>query len=66
MAPSQVPIMRPPFRTNFMLLVPEALLKHISIVLRSPTLDATYSVPAVEMCSLRSEAGIIISALLTL
>lgn len=48
LAPSQVPIMRPPLRTNFMLLVPEA------------------SVPAVEMCSLISEAGVMISALLTL
>lgn len=47
-APSQVPIIRPPLRTNFMLLVPLA------------------SVPAVEMCSLRSEAGTMISALLTL
>jgi len=47
-APSQVPMMRPPFRTNFMLLVPLA------------------SVPAVEMCSLISEAGVMISALLTL
>ena len=47
-APSQVPMMRPPFRTNFMLLVPLA------------------SVPAVEMCSLMSEAGTMISALLTL
>ena len=26
LAPSQVPMMRPPFKTNFMLLVPEALL----------------------------------------
>lgn len=48
LAPSQVPMMRPPFRTNFMLLVPLA------------------SVPAVEICSLRSEAGTMISALLTL
>lgn len=48
LAPSQVPMMRPPLRTNFMLLVPLA------------------SVPAVEMCSLMSEAGQMISALLTL
>lgn len=41
-------MIRPPFKTNFMLLVPEA------------------SVPAVEMCSLMSEAGTMISALLTL
>ena len=47
-APSQVPMIRPPFSTNFMLLVPLA------------------SVPAVEMCSLISDAGMIISALLTL
>lgn len=48
LAPSQVPMMRPPLRTNFMLLVPEA------------------SVPAVDMCSLTSLAGMIVSALLTL
>lgn len=48
LAPSQVPMMRPPLRTNFMLLVPEA------------------SVPAVEMCSLTSLAGMMTSALLTL
>ena len=47
-APSHVPMTRPPLRTNFMLLVPEA------------------SVPAVEICSLMSEAGVRISALLTL
>jgi hypothetical protein len=47
-APSHVPIISPPFSTNFMLLVPDA------------------SVPAVEMCSLMSEAGQMISALLTL
>lgn len=47
-APSQVPMIRPPFRQNFMLLVPEA------------------SVPAVEMCSEMSLAGVMISALLTL
>jgi len=48
LAPSQVPMIRPPFRTNFMLEVPLA------------------SVPAVEMCSLTSLAGIMISALDTL
>ena len=48
LAPSQVPMISPPFSTNFMLLVPLA------------------SVPAVEMCSLISEAGAMISALLTL
>ena len=48
LAPSQVPMTRPPLSTNFMLLVPEA------------------SVPAVEMCSLMSDAGVRISALLTL
>lgn len=47
-APSQVPMIKPPFKQNFMLLVPLA------------------SVPAVEMCSLMSLAGQIISALLTL
>ena len=47
-APSQVPIIKPPLSTNFMLLVPLA------------------SVPAVEMCSLISDAGVMISALLTL
>ena len=47
-APSQVPMIKPPFNTNFMLLVPLA------------------SVPAVEICSLMSEAGVMISALLTL
>lgn len=41
-------MIRPPFRQNFMLLVPDA------------------SVPAVEMCSLISLAGQMISALLTL
>ena len=39
-----VPIINPPFITNFILLVPEA------------------SVPAVEICSLSSDAGIMISA----
>jgi len=48
LAPSQVPMIKPPLRTNFMLLVPDA------------------SVPAVDMCSLISLAGMIISALLTL
>lgn len=48
LAPSQVPIIKPPLSTNFILLVPLA------------------SVPAVEMCSLMSDAGQIISALLTL
>ena len=48
LAPSHVPIINPPFRTNFILLVPLA------------------SVPAVEICSLISEAGVMISALLTL
>lgn len=43
-----VPIISPPFITNFMFEVPEA------------------SVPAVEMCSLMSEAGIITSAFDTL
>jgi hypothetical protein len=47
-APSHVPIIKPPLRTNFMFEVPLA------------------SVPAVEMCSLISLAGIIISALETL
>ena len=28
LAPSQVPMINPPFSTNFMLLVPEALLRH--------------------------------------
>jgi hypothetical protein len=48
LAPSMVPMMRPPFMANFMLLVPLA------------------SMPAVEMCWLRSEAGTMISARLTL
>jgi hypothetical protein len=48
LAPSQVPMIKPPLRQNFMLEVPEA------------------SVPAVEMCSLMSLAGQMISALLTL
>jgi hypothetical protein len=48
LAPSQVPMIKPPLRTNFMLLVPLA------------------SVPAVEMCSLMSDAGTMVSALLTL
>jgi hypothetical protein len=48
LAPSHVPMIRPPLRTNFMLLVPLA------------------SVPAVDMCSLISDAGTMISALLTL
>lgn len=48
LAPSQVPIIRPPLRTNFMLEVPDA------------------SVPAVEMCSLMSDAGAMISHLETL
>ena len=30
LAPSQVPIIKPPFRTNFMLLVPEALSMKVS------------------------------------
>lgn len=55
----------PPLSTNFMLLVPEAL----SLSARSAKLPQwifTYSVPAVEMCSLMSDAGVMISALLTL
>jgi len=47
-APSQVPMIKPPFKTNFMFEVPLA------------------SVPAVEMCSLISLAGMMISALDTL
>jgi hypothetical protein len=47
-APSQVPMIKPPFITNFMFEVPLA------------------SVPAVEMCSLISLAGMMISALETL
>lgn len=41
-------MIKPPFITNFMLLVPEAY------------------VPAVDICSLKSEAGIMIYALETL
>ncbi len=48
LAPSIVPMISPPFITNFMFDVPEAY------------------VPAVEICSLISEAGIITSALETL
>jgi hypothetical protein len=69
LAPSQVPMIRPPLRTNFMLLVPEALddlLANCLLMMWSVCSIVTYSVPAVEMCSLRSEAGVIISALLTL
>jgi hypothetical protein len=45
LAPSMVPMMRPPFRANFMLEVPLA------------------SMPAVEMCWDRSDAGMMTSAL---
>jgi hypothetical protein len=48
LAPSQVPMIKPPFKQNFIFEVPDA------------------SVPAVEMCSLMSLAGQMISALLTL
>ncbi len=48
LAPSMVPMMRPPLSANFMLDVPLA------------------SMPAVEMCCDRSEAGMITSALDTL
>jgi hypothetical protein len=50
-----------------MLLVPEALRCFKVSVLYWATAEVyTYSVPAVEMCSLMSEAGVMISALLTL
>ena len=66
LAPSQVPIMRPPLRTNFMLLVPEALILVSLMNCHLIGAEVTYSVPAVEMCSLISEAGMMSSALLTL
>lgn len=63
-------MMRPPLRTNFMLLVPEALwCAYVSHPVRRAFIHKTiytYSVPAVEMCSLMSDAGVMISALLTL
>lgn len=65
LAPSHVPIMRPPLSTNFMLLVPEAL-EPVSVEIKPRNLPNAYSVPAVEICSLMSEAGMMSSALLTL
>ena len=80
LAPSSVPKIRPPFRTNFMLLCAcgkTCVWARISFFLRSsaatkggqgelPDLVPDASVPAVEMCCEMSLAGVMISASETL